>query len=135
MVRAEGSHLHSYKHGVSIVTTILFVDDDEATLHTFGLLLEHEGYQVILARSGLEALVKLSENAVDLVITDWSMPDMDGVTLCRTLRSIPMFSSLPVLLMSGDEAPSQIGLWHAFFRKPVAWASVAQTVRSLVALP
>ncbi|MBU9605265.1 response regulator [Burkholderia multivorans] len=116
------------------MTTILFVDDDEATLHTFRLLLEHDGYQVVLARSGLEALVKLSENAVDLVITDWSMPDMDGVTLCRTLRSIPMFSSLPVVLISGDQAPAEVALWHAFFLKPVSWSSVAETVRSLVAM-
>ncbi|WP_446327475.1 response regulator [Burkholderia sp. SR8] len=117
------------------MTTILFVDDDEPTLEMFRWLLEREGYQVILARNGLEALTKLSEIAVDLVITDWSMPDMDGVTLCRTLRSNPMFGLLPVVLMSASQAPSEEGLWHAFFLKPVSWPSVAQAVRSLVAVP
>ena len=117
------------------MTTILLVDDDEPTLQTFRLLLEHDGYEVVLARSGLEALAKLSEHAVDLVITDWSMPGMDGVTLCRTLRSNPMFGMLPVVLMSAAQAPSEEGLWHAFFLKPVPWPSIAQTVRSLVAMP
>ncbi|MBJ9752210.1 response regulator [Burkholderia cepacia] len=115
--------------------TILFVDDDEATRQTFGLLLEDEGNQVLLARNGLEAVAKISENAVDLVITDWSMPGMDGVTLCRTLRADPLHCSIPIVLMSSAEAPAEAGLWDAFFRKPVSWLAVGQTVRDLVAVP
>nr|WP_282959775.1 response regulator [Burkholderia cenocepacia] len=113
----------------------MFVDDDEATLKTFGLLLEHEGNQVIFARNGVEALAKISENAVDLVMTDWSMPGMDGVTLCRTLRADPVHCSVPIVLMSSAKAPAEQGLWDAFFRKPVSWPAVAQTVRDLVAVP
>lgn len=119
----------------AIVKTILFVDDDEATLKTFGLLLEGEGNQVIFARNGVEALAKISENAVDLVMTDWSMPGMDGVTLCRTLRADHMHCSVPIVLMSSAKAPAEEGLWDAFFRKPVSWLAVAQAVRDLGAVP
>lgn len=117
------------------MATILLVEDDEATLHAFSLLLEHAGYQVILARNGQEALAKILEIAVDLVITDWSMPGMDGVTLCRALRTHPTFSRLPIVLMSANQAPTDEGLWHAFLQKPVSWTMIAQTVQSLVTVP
>jgi CheY-like chemotaxis protein len=117
------------------MATILLVDDDEATLETFRLLLEHEGYQTVLARNGAEALVQISANAVDLVITDWSMPVMDGVTLCRTLRADALHNLLPLVFVSSAAAPSDEGLWDASFRKPVSWPVVAQAVRSLVPVP
>ncbi|WP_179233421.1 response regulator [Burkholderia sp. AU16741] len=117
------------------MVTILLAEDDEATLHAFSLLLEHAGYQVILARNGQEALAKILEIAVDLVITDWSMPDMDGVTLCRALRTHPTFSRLPIVLMSANQTPSDEGLWDAFLQKPVSWTMIAQTVQSLVTVP
>ncbi|WP_080289207.1 response regulator [Burkholderia cenocepacia] len=120
---------------MSIMATILLVEDDEDTLHAFRLLLERAGYQVMLARSGKEALAKILEIAVDLVITDWSMPGMDGVALCRTLRTNPKFSRLPIVLMSANQPPTDEGLWHAFLRKPVSWPTIAQTVRSLVTTP
>ncbi|WP_318833464.1 response regulator [Burkholderia cepacia] len=115
--------------------TVLFVDDDEDTRHAFALLLEREGHHVLLAQNGVEAVAKISEYAVDLVMTDWSMPGMDGVTLCRTLRADPLHCSIPILLMSSAEAPAEEGLWDAFFRKPVSWLAVEQTVREFVAVP
>lgn len=117
------------------MATILVVEDDEDTLHALRLLLEHAGYQVMLARSGKEALAQVLELAVDLVITDWSMPGMDGVALCRTLRTIPNFSRLPIVLLSANQAPPDEGLWQAFLRKPVSWPMLAQTVQSLVTVP
>ncbi|KVE51005.1 hypothetical protein WI94_23965 [Burkholderia vietnamiensis] len=119
-----------------IMATILLVDDDEETLYAFRLLLEHAGYQVMLARNGQEALAQILQIAVDLVITDWSMPGMDGVTLCRTLRNNPTFSRLPIVLISGNqEAPTEEGIWHAFLHKPVSWPMIAQIVQSLVTVP
>ncbi|WP_175978604.1 response regulator [Burkholderia sp. BCC1047] len=115
------------------MTTILLVDDDELMLQTYRVLLEVAGYQVASARNGVEALAKIAETAVDLVMTDMSMPLMDGVSLTRALRADPMHCSVPVVLMSAAEAPAEDGLWNAFFRKPVSWRAVAQTVRELVA--
>ncbi|MFT9640050.1 response regulator, partial [Alcaligenes phenolicus] len=80
-------------------------------------------------------LAQISEIAVDLVITDWSMPVMDGVTLCRTLHTNPTFSQLPIVLMSANQAPADEGLWRAFLQKPVSWPMIAQTVQSLVTTP
>ncbi|MEB2497363.1 response regulator [Burkholderia cenocepacia] len=117
------------------MATILLVDDDENTLQTYRVLLEVAGYQVASARNGVEALAKISETAVDLVMTDMSMPLMDGVSLTRVLRADPRHCSVPVVLMSAAEAPADDGLWNAFFRKPVAWRAVAHTVRELVAVP
>ncbi|AQQ20635.1 response regulator [Burkholderia cenocepacia] len=117
------------------MTTILLVDDDELTLQAFRVLLEVAGYQVASARNGVEALAKMSETAVDLVMTDMSMPLMDGVSLTRALRADPVHCSLPVVLMSAAEAPAEDGLWDAFFHKPISWRAVAHTVSELVAVP
>lgn len=53
----------------------------------------------------------------------------------RTLRADAVHCSIPIVLMSSAEAPAEEGLWDAFFRKPVSWLAVAQTVRDLVEVP
>ncbi|AWG30841.1 hypothetical protein B9Z07_18330 [Burkholderia cenocepacia] len=118
-----------------MVTTILLVDDDEDSLRPFQLLLEREDYRVILARSGTEALAQISQHAVALMITDWSMPGMDGVTLCRTLRAHPVHHWVPIVFLSSAKAPTEQGLWNVSFLKPVSWPAVAQAVRSLLEAP
>lgn len=117
------------------MTTILVVDDDEDSLQALRLLLERENYRVILARSGAEALSQISSTAISLVMTDWFMSGMDGLTLCRTLRADPIHRGLPIVLMSSYEEPSEEALWNAFVRKPASWPFIARTVHSLVTMP
>jgi diguanylate cyclase (GGDEF)-like protein len=65
---------------------VLVVDDDDAVRSQLSLLLQLAGYEVHSARSGAEALLILGIKPCPIVLTDWEMPVMDGLALCRTLR-------------------------------------------------
>nr|WP_275116199.1 SpoIIE family protein phosphatase [Aliiroseovarius subalbicans] len=74
--------------GESAVRTILVVDDSRAQLRVLSASLTRQGYQVIEAGSGGEALACLEIDDVDLILSDWMMPGMDGLELCQALRDL-----------------------------------------------
>ncbi len=76
---------------------ILVVDDDPPSVKMVSFLLREEGYDVVTASSGEEALHKINTEAPDLVILDVMMPRIDGLTLCRRIRQQ---SDLPVIMLS-----------------------------------
>lgn len=85
--------------------TILIVDDSAAIRQMVAFTLKSDGYAVIEAEDGEEALAKANAQAVDLVLTDQNMPNMDGLTLVKTLRALPKFAATPILVLtteSGD---------------------------------
>jgi two-component system, chemotaxis family, chemotaxis protein CheY len=81
------------------VPKLLVVDDDPEIRSTLKKLLELSGHQVELAASGREALQRLSEGGIELMITDIVMPDMDGLENLKTARS--ELPDLPIIAMSG----------------------------------
>ncbi|MCZ7554394.1 MAG: response regulator [Anaerolineales bacterium] len=68
---------------------ILVVDDDLDTLRLVGLMLERQGYRIMAASSGQQALSMIYSERPDLVLLDLMMPDMDGIEVARRLRSSP----------------------------------------------
>jgi CheY-like chemotaxis protein len=80
--------------------TILVVDDEPDYRLVIRSILSSEGHAVVLAEDGVEALEKLEEGAVDLVIADIYMPRMDGIKFHRKVRSLPRFERLPFLFVS-----------------------------------
>ncbi|WP_175946717.1 response regulator [Caballeronia sp. BCC1704] len=115
------------------VTRVLLVDDDESTRASLQVLLESERCQVICAVNGADALAQLAVTEVDVVITDWCMPFLDGIELCKQLRGNPTIRQIPLLLVSSDPVPRCDGLWDAFFRKPVSFPDIFRAVRTLAA--
>ncbi len=84
-------------------TTILVVDDDEFTAELTGMILESEGYDVVIAVGGLEALEKMAGNpAISMVVSDMNMPFIDGVQLFAELREQGFIQ--PFVLLTGEEA-------------------------------
>jgi len=79
---------------------VLIVEDDQGLLRAIGYALEREGYEVITAESGAEALRKVEAENPDLVILDIMLPGMSGLEVCRELRSKPKTVSLPVIMLS-----------------------------------
>ncbi len=66
---------------------ILIVDDDDIALDTLTHTLTQAGHEVVLAHDGREALEILREDSCRLVISDWIMPEMDGLELCKRIRA------------------------------------------------
>ncbi len=81
--------------------TILVVDDEPAFRTTVRDFLMAEGYDVLTAENGEEALRKLAVVYPDIIVSDVYMPTMDGVRLHKEVRQTPKYARLPFLFMSG----------------------------------
>ena len=97
--------------------SILIVDDEQPIIDMLRDVLEEEGYTVVTARNGSEALNIVQQQHVDLVLTDYMMPHMDGWHLSKHLRSNPQTARIPVLIMSAVQVPRD-GDFSSIIRKP-----------------
>jgi two-component system response regulator MprA len=88
------------------VQKILVVDDDPVITDFLRLGLSYEGYQVITAVSGLEGLNLAQTQTPDLIILDWMLPDMDGIEICKKLRSSS--DVLIIMLTCRDDVPDRV---------------------------
>ena len=79
---------------------ICIVDDQPALLQMLRFALNFQGVTVIEAVDGADALKKISTQHVDMLITDWQMPAMDGLELVRRLRKIEAYADLPAVVIS-----------------------------------
>ena len=79
---------------------ILVVDDDLTLRKVLQNSLERKGYQVISVGSATEALIKFSQDIPDIIVSDVSMPEMDGFEFCRQLRSQPSGKLIPFIFLS-----------------------------------
>ena len=79
---------------------ILVVDDEPSWLKSMAIMLRKEGYQVKEAQSAAEALTLLIKYRPDLIVSDLTMPDMNGFDLVDNLKRIPTASSTPVIFFS-----------------------------------
>ena len=82
---------------------VLVADDDKNTRKLLQAVLEHNGYTVTTATDGEDAMNKLAENAIDLVVLDIMMPGMDGYTFTKEIRE--GHSELPILMISAKQLP------------------------------
>jgi CheY-like chemotaxis protein len=80
---------------------ILAVDDDPDDLKMIAMILEPEGYEVITAANGNEALEKVESERPDLILLDVMMPELDGFAACAKLKSSPQSEGIPVILLTG----------------------------------
>jgi chemotaxis protein histidine kinase CheA len=92
--------------------TVLVVEDSVGVRELQRVILEGAGYDVVTAVDGLDGAARLSQDPVDLVLSDVEMPGMDGFTLTRTLRATPGWEDVPVVIMTsrGDTADQRAGL-------------------------
>src|SRR3989304_1733820 len=87
---------------------VLAVDDDPEVLGTLERVMLREDYEVGLARSGIEALQMVNRRIPDLIILDIIMPGLDGLAVCKRLRSDARFISLPVLFLTAKGSTDDI---------------------------
>lgn len=83
---------------------VLVVDDDRAMRMFLEKMLKDSGHHVAVASNGIEALQLLKSERPQLIITDWVMPEMDGIAMCRELRAKPENRSIYVIVMTAYES-------------------------------
>ena len=114
--------------------TILLVDDEEAVQKLLTYPLEHEGFRVVQARDGEEALRRFAGERVDLVVLDLMLPKVDGLEVCRRLRAT---SSVPIIMLTArdDELDKVVGLELGaddYITKPFSIREFRSRVRALL---
>jgi len=118
--------------------TILVVDDLQAQLNLISGYLKQEGFQVVTAANGNEALVKASAQVPDLVITDLVMPEMSGLEFCRKLKKNPATAEIPVIACTTKDRDMD-KKWAkkqgvvAYLVKPFSQAEIISAVNQSVA--
>lgn len=118
--------------------TILVVDDDAMNLKLTQMMLKKKDYQVKTANSGQAALALLQEEAVDLILLDVEMPEMDGIETLDAIRAQANLKSLPILFLSASEDMEQEveeGKYavQGFVKKPVIPPDLYESVATLFA--
>ncbi len=105
----------------SATRTVLVVDDEFGVAEVLDAILTDEGYRVITATNGRQALARIAEQRPDLVLLDYMMPILDGVAVLRALAADPTARDLPIVVMSAlpEEAISiETTRYTGFLRKP-----------------
>lgn len=80
--------------------TILVADDESHILHVVSLKLRNAGYRVLTAHDGQEALEAAQQERPDLIITDYHMPQLSGLELCRRLKQDASMPQIPVIMLT-----------------------------------
>jgi PleD family two-component response regulator len=116
---------------------ILIVEDDRMMRLQIRLAMQKEGYRVIEATDGQEALERYAEEKPDLILLDAMMPVMDGFVCCEKLQELPEENHPPVLMITGledhesVERAFEVGAID-YVNKPIHWAVLRQRVKRLL---
>ena len=116
---------------------ILVVDDDEDSRTLLAHLLKREGYEVDTAIDGQDAVEKLPDDSIDVLLLDVMMPRMDGFAVCEALKKDSRTASLPVILLTArDDMETRangmkLGV-SDFLAKPVNKQELFQRVRTQI---
>jgi CheY-like chemotaxis protein len=105
--------------------TILVVDDAEANRYLVGTWLRRAGHHVVEAATGTQALERIGEPGIELVLLDVNLPDIDGFTVCDRIKSDPSVAGVPVVLVSAtsvavtDRTRGLAGGADAYLAEPI----------------
>ena len=115
-------------------STILLVDDEDSVQKLLAYPLERDGFRVLQARDGEEALARFSDEHVDLVVLDLMLPKLDGLEVCKRLRAE---SQVPIIMLTArdDELDKVVGLELGaddYITKPFSIREFRSRVRALL---
>ena len=126
--------------GGPIKSLVLLAEDNEATAELTQKMLEFFGYQVIVARNGVEAVEKAAAQIPDLIVMDIHMPVMDGLRATVEIRKDPKTKSIPILAatakaMAGDEERCLASGCDSYISKPFTHSQLAAMIKKLLNEP
>ena len=116
---------------------VLVVDDNAANVEILRMRLESQGYEIVTATDGEEALTAVSEHHPDLILLDVMMPKLDGIEVCRRLRADSTLPFIPIILVTAkSESKDVVAALEAggdeYLTKPVDHAALGARVKSML---
>jgi CheY-like chemotaxis protein len=118
------------------MATVLIVDDEFGIGELLDGILSDEGHHVVLAANGRQALERLADTKVDVIVSDLMMPVMDGAALFQSVRGRSALETVPFILMCALPESSindRVAGYDAFLRKPFRIAAVIELVEQVLA--
>ncbi len=114
-------------------STILYVEDNPDNRNLIRRVLNSEGYEMVEAVNAKQAIEKLENGGVDIILMDINMPDMDGYTLTAKIKAIEKFSKIPIIAvtanaMRGDREKSLEAGCDGYIQKPIDIDTLAQQI-------
>ncbi|MCA9954744.1 MAG: response regulator [Ardenticatenaceae bacterium] len=118
-------------------SSILIVDDEAMTRNLLRLMLERAGFKILEAEDGVQALEVVAAESPDLLILDVMMPNVDGITVCETLRAEAETAVLPIILLSARTSPEAVQLGmkagaDRYLSKPISREELIRNVREVL---
>ncbi len=119
--------------------TILFVEDSASVRQVMSSTLTREGYDVILASDGKDALVKLDGRKIHLIISDVNMPNMDGLSFVKEAKRLPNYKFTPIIMLTTETQAEKMNEGKAAgvkawivkpFQPPHLLAAVSQLIQA-----
>lgn len=115
---------------------VLVVDDDDVMRAMLSKVLARDGYNIVQASNGAQAITEYTKNVPDVVLMDATMPEMDGFTACARLQELPR-GATPVLMVTGLEDPTSVDKAFSagatdYINKPLNWAVLRHRVRRII---
>jgi pilus assembly protein CpaE len=116
---------------------ILIVDDDLETLRLVGLMLQRQGYQIVAANNGNQGIAVAKKEKPDLIVLDVMMPDMDGYSVTKILRSDPILADIPILMFTAkSQVDDKVAGYEAgvddYLTKPVHPVELVAHIKALL---
>ena len=117
--------------------TIMIVDDSKTIRRTAETLLQREGFSVVTAEDGFEALAKIAALKPDIIFVDIMMPRLDGYQTCALIKNNPEFKNTPVIMLSSkdglfDKAKGRIVGSYQYVTKPFSKVEILEAVQSYI---
>ena len=106
---------------------ILIVDDERDAVDVLSLMLEMSSFEVMVAYNGVQASSIIEQQKPDLILSDFMMPELDGLSLCRRVKSNPQTADIPFILMTAASAPLEDAPVDLVVSKPIELGSLLET--------
>lgn len=115
------------------MSTVIIVDDSEIELGVFTSALVTAGYECIGITNPNKALKVIQDRQPDFILLDYSMPEKDGLSLCRDLKLNPLTRDIPIMFLTADSDPDHIiATMHLgcidYIRKPIAAKELVESL-------
>jgi CheY-like chemotaxis protein len=121
--------------------TILYVEDNPVVVQAYRTVLTREGFNVVVAADGLEAMKTLAMGKFDVVLLDLMMPKINGTDVLKYIRSTPALKALPVVVLSDGsladvaQGALALGVTAALLKSQCNPKILVQTVKTVLGLP
>ena len=122
--------------GAMKMKKILVVDDDPVVIKLLESMLKGQGFEVVAASDGIDAMVQVKNTKPDLILLDIMMPELNGYEVCSHLKFDPQYKSIPIIILTSrdQELDERIGrmMGIEYMHKPIDRERLLATIAGLI---